>query len=837
MESRPTQKLLIYLLFLLSGFCALVYEVLWSKYLSLTFGTTIWAVSIVTATFMAGLALGSYAFGRYSAFHDRDLLKVYAKLEVAIALSALLFAPVLIMVEDIYLFWTRMLPNAPWLTTPVNFIFCAILLLPPAFCMGGTFPVMCRLFAHRKCGGQIGRLYALNTLGATLGAFSAGYLLIPALGLSRTGFLAAGLNLLIAAAAYQIYRWSAPASDPAPVPEKREWDPWRRQHRLVLVAIGCVGFFTLAYEILWTRVLLLFLGNTVYAFSMILSAFLVGIAIGGAIYARLVSPFLNESRILYRLTILMGFSVLVTAPFYDHLALAFQFIHEVAGESWWSISLLSFLLTFLVIGPPTILSGTMLPAAVAILDPGKKHTGEGVGLVLLHNTTGAVLGSLAGGFLLIPWLGLQNSFTVLAVTNLVLGLVLYFRFGQWKLHRLAMPGLLAAGLILALAGHRWDPVLLTSGVYCYAPKYEMLGGIRQVVGQDPVLALFEGPETTVGVHETSDRKVRYFTVNGKTDGGNGADLKTQILLGQLPMLIHSDPQKVFVLGLGTGISLGAVTSHPAESIDCAEISPEVVEASAYFRHDNRRALNDPRVVLHVTDGRHLLKTSEALYDVIISQPSNPWQTGNADLYTTEFYQIAADSLAQDGVFCQWIGLYDITPENLRIACATFLDIFPHVLVFKESADLILIGAKHDLQIDYRQVRARLGKPVVRTSLARAGSYTVGDLIARNYLFCEKCFRPFVAGAALNTDDLPVLEYSVRYNLGMKSLGTFAQQNMNALVDAMTREMLPISGLGTTPKEVAEALRDLGTGYRRAGKEADARQFLEEAQKLLEDKKS
>ena len=190
-------KRLIYLLFSLSGSCALVYEILWSKYLSLTFGNTMIAVSVVAATFMAGLAIGSFPIGRY-ADRDSNLLKTYALLEIGIAVTALLFAPTLIVVEDLYAYWVQQLPNFPGLTTSINILFCGMLLLPPSICMGGTFPIMCRFFARRKSGAQIGRLYALNTLGATLGAFSAGYLLIPTLGLSRTGFLAIFGNLAIA---------------------------------------------------------------------------------------------------------------------------------------------------------------------------------------------------------------------------------------------------------------------------------------------------------------------------------------------------------------------------------------------------------------------------------------------------------------------------------------------------------------------------------------------------------------------------------------------------------------------------------------------------------------
>ncbi|MDH3998768.1 MAG: fused MFS/spermidine synthase, partial [Desulfuromonadales bacterium] len=366
----------------------MVYEVLWTKHLSLIFGNTIFAVSIVTATFMAGLAIGSYLIGRF-ADRNINLLLLYGLLEVGIALTALLFVPTLNIVENLYVYWSHRLASLPWVATTINFLFSGMLLLPPAIFMGGTFPIMCRFFARNKSGGQIGRLYALNTIGATLGAFAAGYVLIPAYGLSRTSFLAIAGNLTVAGISFLLARkqGKTDAEGIEHKPQVREMVATK--HRPILIAIGVIGFFSLAYEILWTRVFLLFLGNTSYAFALMLSAYLSGIAIGGFLYARLVHPQFNEKRLFIILTLLMGLTILATVPFYDQLAHVFQYAHEISGEQWWLLSSLSFVIVFLLMSVPTILSGALLPAAVAIIDPGKKHTGEGVGLVVLHNTFGA----------------------------------------------------------------------------------------------------------------------------------------------------------------------------------------------------------------------------------------------------------------------------------------------------------------------------------------------------------------------------------------------------------------------------------------------------------------
>ncbi len=446
MEIISKHKQLIYTIFAAYGCTSLIYEILWTKYLSLTFGNTMIAVSVVAATFMAGLAMGSFLLGRY-VDREANLLKVYCILEFGIALAALLFVPALGVVEHLYVYWTQKLPDLPWLVTTINILFSSLLLLPPTICMGGTLPLICRFFARRKSGAQIGRLYVLNTLGATFGAFAAGYWLIPTFGLSRTGALAIGSNIAVAVIAlYLTKRYGAIDADGLQQRSVKKVKLDTVGYRPILLAIGMIGFFGLAYEILWTRILLLFLGNTSYAFSLMLSTYLVGIALGGVLYARLDHSGMDEKKLFLTLSALMGIAILASAPHYDKLAYLFQFAHEISGERWWLPSLLSFLIVFAVTALPTILSGALLPAAVAIIDPGKAHTGEGVGLVVLHNTIGAVLGSLLAGIVLIPTIGLLNSFRGLAIGNLLLVLVLAFHYRK-KISGYRFPALLAVAVV------------------------------------------------------------------------------------------------------------------------------------------------------------------------------------------------------------------------------------------------------------------------------------------------------------------------------------------------------------------------------------------------------
>lgn len=821
MNLSTMTRQMIYALFALSGFSALVYEVLWTKHLALSFGATMPAVSIVTATFMGGLALGSYLIGRH-ADNERHQLRLYALLEAAIAGMALLFPPTLAIINQAHIFVERALPDHPLWAHALHFASAAILLLPPAVCMGGTFPLICRFFARKKSGGQIGRLYAFNTFGATFGVLTTGFILIPSFGLTVTNLFAVALNLLIAASAWVLSHKVSAAPQTHIATESVDPPLQPKQHWPVLLAIGLIGACSLAYEILWTRVFLLFLGNTTYAFSLILGAFLIGIALGGAIYARKVHSRLNEHQVMARLTVLMGASVLCTAPFYDHLADLFLWAHNVSGDNWWILSFLSFAIALVVMALPTLLSGSLLPAASAILQTGRSHTGRGVGLVVLFNSTGGMLGGLLAGFLLIPLIGTEISLRIVAGGNLFLGLWLcwYFRRSistPWPQFAVA-----ALALVALLLPQRWDQKLLNSGVYCYAKTYANYGGIRYLTGPERILEVIEGLETTVAVKEIDvPVPARYFSVNGKTDGGNGGDMATQILVGQLPLLLHPAPQRAMVIGLGTGITLGSVAASPLTHIDCAEISQEVVTASRYFERENRQVLTDPRVKLMVEDGRDLLQIKEQKYDVIVSQPSNPWQSGNANLFTSEFYRLAASRLNADGIFSQWIGLYDITPENLKVAAQTLLEIFPYTLTFKSGGDLIILASHSPLQIDYRLLTSKLSVVKILDNLASTDIRTPGDLLARHFLLDDSTLRRFAAGAEINTDYRPILEFSFRYNIGGKMFSELKKTNLATLSGISAEQSVPLSNLGTSENEVADALRELSDGYGRAGKHKEA----------------
>lgn len=829
MSRGTVHRVLIYLLFGLSGGAALIYEVLWTKHLSLSLGTTIIAASIVAATFMGGLALGSYLLGRF-ADQETNLLRTYAWLEFGIAFFGLTFKPMLGIFSSLHLKAEHLVHGVPVLPDLLHIGLSAIMLLPPTLLMGGTFPLMCRYFSREKCGGEIGRLYALNTLGATAGCFLAGYLLIPNLGLSMTAAIAIGINLIVGVSSLLLSRAAhAPTPDDLSSHHRPAEPIIFRDHWPVLVSIGVIGFCSLAYEILWTRVFLLFLGNTIYAFSLMLSAFLIGIALGGAVYARLVHEGLNETKLFTRLATLMACSVALTVPFYDRLAYLFLEAHRVSGERWWHLTMLSFFIVSCIMLLPTIVSGSLLPAAVAMLNPGRTRTGQGVGLVVLSNTAGSMLGSLVAGFVLIPLFGTQRSFSVLVGINLLLALFLLLRYRDRSAPSkvaLALGSLTVCALVFTPA---WNSHLMNSGVYIYAPKYLQEGGLDAVLEHETILATYDGTETSVAIHESADKTVRFFTVNGKTDGGTGRDMATQLLVGHLPFLLHPDPKDALVIGLGTGITLNGLAAYGSDRIDVVEISPEVVEASRWFTPYVDEGFRKP-FELYVEDGRNLLQSRPDKFDIILSEPSNPWQSGNANLFTRDFYQLAASRLKPGGTFTQWIGIYDMTPENLKITLSTLQSVFPESLAFQTGTDLVVVCSKERVAFDYPRLSSLFSIPALREVFATINLHEPGDLLAKHYLCSDDSLRN-LSVSTINTDDHPVLEFSWKELLGEKNLGTLQMANMKVLLDSIRTLSIPIGYLGKTQQEQATALRHIASRYRAFGKTSIATAIFSRADKI------
>ncbi len=782
------RRLILFPLFAVSGAAALVYETLWLRTLVLTFGSTVFALGTILAAFMGGLAAGSLVIGRATTRHANPL-RLYGMLEVGVGLSALalplLFSGARGATVALFPDW----PEGNALFPIFRFVVSFTILLIPTFLMGGTLPAMTRLFVTTRedLGREGGLLYFANTAGAVVGTLAGTFALLPALGMAATNRVAVAANLAVGVAALALSRRAASAPnaaapDLAPAAGLAEASPGARAEEpagppalpvasadaaprvgpsavYALYALG--GFAALALEVVWTRALLLTLGTTVYAFSTMLATYLLGLALGGLLGARLAFRSRAPERVLALLYLGAGVAVLVGNRFLGTLPLRYLRLQFQLGLDWNASLLVKFFLAFLIVLPPTFLLGAAFPIALRLVGRSVRESGAAVGRLYAANTTGSILGSFLGAVLFIPLFGLEKGLVAVAALFLAVALGL---LALARSRALVPAAAVAAVALLASALlPEWDRYLMRSGVYVYASRYRQIDDFLRARRDYQILFYEEGPEATVAV--VDGQKYRYLQINGKTDASTGKDMITQVISGHLPLLFHDDPKKVLVIGLGCGVTLGAVERHPVESIRCLEIAPEVVEAAALFSEANGGALEDPRVTMTIGDGRNFLLHTRETFDVIVSEPSNPWIAGIGNLFTREFLRLARARLAPGGVMCQWTNLYDLSESDLAIMLATYREAFPHGAIFlSHLGDLLLIGTEKPPALGFETLLHRLDDERIQSDLRRVGITTLYDLFGNFVTDFENLGPLAPPEAPIHTDDRAQLEFSAPKNL-------------------------------------------------------------------------
>src|SRR6266508_65170 len=738
---------IIVLCFFLSGATGLVYQVVWLRLLGLVFGHTVYATTTVLAAFMTGLALGSLLAARTMP-RLRKLIAIYGSLEVGIGICCALLPVTLDSAAPLWVGLSSALGLGYNGLLLVEFVLVFALLVVPTTLMGATLPVLSQALVGDSGGARrdVGALYAINTFGAVLGVALAGYVLLPALGNRATSMLAASGNIVAGAIALVYSRHASRRAGPlaappvagAPLAAPKDAPPGAPQGglgpvpgaTLTTVALAISGAVSMLYEVGWTRALALAIGSSTYAFTSMLLAFLVGIAGGSALYSRL-SPERGLSP--------AAFALVQAAQF--------------------AISAGALLVASLLIG-------ATFPCAVAVVAQNRTDIGRQVGRLYGANTVGAIVGSIVAGFVLMPLLGTQAMLETGAAVNLVLASALFAtsaralprRSLQWRWPATAAC-LVAAGAVLVLP--HWDQRVMSSGAAIYARFY-----VNASRGQDLAALLRgqrivyyrDGLSATVAVSKAGEHL--FLRVNGKLDAGTAGDMPTQLMSGHLPLLLHADPKKVLVIGLGSGITAGAVARYPIERLDVVEIEPAVVEASRFFGQLHGGVLEDPRVRTVIADGRNFLLTTPERYDVIISEPSNPWMSGLASLFSEEFFRLAGERLRPGGIMLQWIQAYNLRPEDLRMVVHTFRSAFPAASIWNPvRGDFLLVGRRDSSPIDLGQLRTRFdGTPQVRRDLERIGVRAWPGILGF-FMLGEADTAGFARGGGLNTDDRLPLEFS------------------------------------------------------------------------------
>jgi spermidine synthase len=774
---------LLMFIFFVSGTCGLIYEVVFARLLVLVFGSTTYAVSTVLGVFMFGLAFGSYFCGRHVQ-KLKESLKAYALVEIAIGIYALLFIPLLGYAQKLHAVIFHSYYDQPVLLNSARILLCLGLLILPTLLMGATVPLISALAVRssRKAGFDIGFIYASNTIGASLGCFGGAFFLIPAYGLSVAIQIAAGLNLVIGVACFLAnlkghFRTSGALEEISPESKARgevaQSAPTSGPvdgERFIKVALICFflsGLLSLVYEVAWTRALVLIFGSSVYAFSTMLTTFLVGLAAGSLVAGMVVDRIRNKISTLIILLFAIGLSVLAATPILGRLP--DMFLHYFKEDiSWERLILSEFFICFLIMFIPTFCSGALFPLISRIfLDSRAGNVGRAVANVYFVNTIGGIIGSISAGFILIPFLGVEKTLLFGSLASILVGFFAYFaHYGQSiKTGTIAVAsfGLIAWTGLFGLP--RWNPLVMNSGVYIYGAQLaKKVPDTLAYMSRFNLLYSREDHSATVAVLERGERFLR---INGKTDGGTG-DNHTQILLAALPSIYAKTPETALVIGLGTGITAGSILDFSSfKSMDCIEISPAVTEASHYFDAYNGRPLESAKTRLYNFDGRTWIMSMPKSYDVIVSEPSHPWQTGNANLFTIEFFQMARKRLSTHGYFCQWLPYYHMDKQHFRIILNSYKKVFPHVNVWVAGTDALLIGSNEKPTLDNGQLRKLFADTGVTNKLGQAGIYSVSDLLSFFWLDTAGVER-FIAGVEeVNSDNNPVIEFSAPKYLNVR----------------------------------------------------------------------
>jgi spermidine synthase/MFS family permease len=802
-----------------SGFCALVYQVGWLREFRLIFGASTAASAAVLAIFIGGLGTGGLLLGRRVDRHPRPLL-FYSNLELVVAATAALSPLLLGLARTIYLASGGSTTLGTTLATIERLLLSTIVLAVPTVAMGGTLPAAARAVTRAA---DIRRqhlavLYGVNTLGAVAGCLAATFFLLEIYGTRATLWLAAALNVLVAVVARVMDRreWEqrarhddaatldeiesearvAPAfrtSDAAPAPSA--------SLTFLLIASATVGFAFFLMELVWYRLLGPLLGGSVFTFGLVLAVALAGIGVGGLLYSLIGRGRPASLAGLAVCCLLEAAAVAATFALGDRIALLaltllpLRAVGFAAAIGGWT------LVTAIVVLVPAIIAGYQFPMLIALVGQGRERLGRDVGVIYAANTMGAIIGSLAGGFGLLPWLSAPGAWRLVAVVLVALGIaaaILDVRSNAGpagaappatipgtsvsrsanrvlrplRASRPLLVGALAAATLLLLAAEGPTAIWRHSGIGAGRAPGSVFAApnrLRAWHHAERRATIWEGDGVESSVALAAEQAGYAFIVNGKTDGSARGDAGTQVMLALLAAMRHPQPRRSLVIGLGTGSTAGWLGAIPSmEQVDVVELEPLVIDVARVCDAVNRDVLRNPKVHVTIGDARETLLTSRARYDVIASEPSNPFRAGIASLFTVEYYRAASARLTEDGVFAQWVQGYEIDAPTLRTIYATLASVFPQVETWQtNSGDLALIAWTRPRPYDVAALRARIAQEPYKSALANVWRATDIHGLLAHFIATDAVTRALAAmpRVEINTDDRNVVEFGLARSVG------------------------------------------------------------------------
>lgn len=738
---KDAVSVLISVCFFVSGAAGLIYEVLWERLIEKVIGSTPFSVAAVLCVFMAGLAAGSYVAGKYA---DRlksksGLLAFYGKIEIGVGLYALLLPFLINGTLPFYRLIYDPLLNHFWLYHIITFLGCTLLLIIPTGLMGATLPVLCRFYVSHPdhIGARTGWLYGINTIGAAFGSLLCGFVLLKNLGLWPTLWIGVAINLIVGLFCIALSRSKGLLkkkksegiiNHPQSLIMRRRDSPQenRCETGWALLLFAVSGFCSLSYEVFWERLLGLIVGPTSYSFTLVISAFIIGLALGSMVFGRIADRIKNIFTLLIVTQICASAMALSVSQFLGNSQFFFAKIIHALQDSFSVIVLVQSIVLFLILVWPTLFLGAAFPLVNRICIRSMDNMGRSLGTAYALNTVGAILGSFSAGYILTPLLGKEDGLRLVIMLQFtVAALALYFVRKKAAV-RFASAGLAFSCLFLACCFPSWHGDLLSRGWYrdfgAIENKLERTGWIDALLHGTGILAgQREGLEvvyygegiggfTTVEKEVNSLGIVEYAMFNsGKADASSHGDRSTQTLSAHIPMLFHPKPQNVMVLGLASGMTSGEVLLYPVKKLDIVEINEEVVKSCRmFFTPWNNNCLADKRTRLILQDGRNHLTLTKEKYDVIISEPSNPWMAGLANLYTVDFFRMVRSHLNQKGIFAQWIQAYEMDWDTFCLLGRTFARVFPEAALIKIGpVDYMLTGIVSGEGFDWQAAKKNL----------------------------------------------------------------------------------------------------------------------------------
>jgi spermidine synthase len=730
------------LLAFLSGTAALTYQVLWIKQLGIVVGVDVYAVTTGVSAFFAGLALGSAVFGRWADRLQRPLF-AYAVLELAIAVSGVAATVFLAHAAPLFIHLQQIAGPLAWL---LPFLLVGI----PAFLIGGTLPLLFRSWAptaHLARGG--GYLYAVNTAGGVAGALITSFILIAQFGLRGSSIAAAFLNVCVALAAFTL---AGKANVRAPEPNNPATPTLSSNQRIALILYAIAGAIALGYEVIWSQAIVPFMSTRTFAFAVVLATYLAGLVIGSAVYARFADRLKDPWGVFALLIASAGILAFLQVVALGGWLLVVQtqaeaFVRSVTGSFLAGMCARFAVAAVSVVLIPTVLLGAAFPVVLR-LTVGVRQIGRDLGEVLAFNTLGGIAGTLLTGFVLVPLLGLVRTLAILAVAAAAIGI--------FAVLRSSAPRRLLRNIVFASAA------LALICVFTALPD-RLAKTLTVARGGGEVVFYRETAAGTVAVLQEPAQKGGFcrLYIQGVSNSGDALpSLRYMRLQALLPLLIaDNEPKSALVIGYGTGITSGALLSfNSLTKRVCVELLPGVVAASSLF-HGNHSAATDSRLQMRIGDGRRELLHSNETYDLITLEPPPPSAAGVANLYSTNFYQLAAKHLESGGMLAQWLPIGTQNDEDSRALVRSFIDVFPYATLWTtELHEMLLVGSFHPIVLDVARITRHFQQPAVQTALAEVGINSPASLLS-TWVTGRSGLEQYAADAAPVTDDRPSIEYS------------------------------------------------------------------------------